>query len=158
MADRGAQVIRVVVLAARLAVGGVFAYAGWVKARDPGQFIRDLWGFRLLPEDAAYWIAAYAPYLEIVAGLALITGIQRRGAHLLLIAMLVVFIASLATAWARGLDVSCGCFGSGSAAARGATHGLLWPITRDVLLLAGVALSARFNNRSHAQPSQRPAL
>lgn len=146
MAVGRTPLMRLGLLVLRLVVGGTFAYAGWVKANDPAQFIRDLWGFRLLPEDAAFWIAAYAPYLEIVAGLALITGLQRRGAHLLLAGMLGVFIAALVIAWSRGLDVSCGCFGRSSADGLPAR---VWPIVRDMLLLAALALSIRFDRDRH---------
>ncbi|HEX9786075.1 MAG TPA: MauE/DoxX family redox-associated membrane protein [Opitutaceae bacterium] len=122
----------------RVIVGALFIYAGWLKSRDPGALIRDLWNYRLIPEDAAYWIAAALPYLEIVAGIALITGLQRRGAHLVLGGMLAVFIGALASAWFRGLDINCGCFGSASA--EHANYPLL--IGRNLLLLAGVAWSA----------------
>jgi uncharacterized membrane protein YphA (DoxX/SURF4 family) len=126
------------VVGARLVVGGLFIYAGWLKARDPGALIADLWNYRLLPEGSAYWIAALMPYLEIVAGLALITGLQRRGAHLVLGAMLLVFILALGAAWARGLEISCGCFGVGTAET--SNYPLL--IGRNLGLLALVAWSA----------------
>ena len=103
---------RVVVLVARLALGGLLLAAGWPKAHAPGAFIRDIWNFRLLPEGWAYWIAAVFPYLEITVGLALITGLQRRGAHVIAAAMLPVFFLFHASAWARGLNIDCGCFGS----------------------------------------------
>lgn len=122
----------------RWIVGGLFIYAGALKAGDPAQFIRDIWNYHLVAEPAAYWIAAFVPYLEIVAGIALITGLQRRGAHLIIGSMLVVFIAFLVSAWARGLEISCGCFGT----ATPETTNYPWLITRDLLLFAGVVVSA----------------
>lgn len=149
MARRRTTMNRLVLLVVRLIVGGVFLYAGWLKARDPGAFIRDLWGYRMLPDSAAYAVAAFVPYLEIVAGLALIAGRQRQGAHLLLGAMLVVFIVAVGAAWARGLDIACGCFG---ASPEGARADYPWLIGRDLALLAGVALSARLKTPPPPQP------
>ncbi len=103
---------RCLVLSARVLLAGTLLAAGWPKAHEPGAFIRDLWNFHLLPEMWAYWIAALLPYLEIVAGLSILTGLQRRGAHLLVGVLLPVFFFFHAAAWARGLNVACGCFGS----------------------------------------------
>jgi uncharacterized membrane protein YphA (DoxX/SURF4 family) len=51
---------------------------------------------------------------------------------------LIVFIAAVSSAWARGLSIDCGCFGGGGQVAPGQTK-YLQEILRDVglLLLAG---------------------
>jgi uncharacterized membrane protein YphA (DoxX/SURF4 family) len=134
--DRGKQIAAIL---ARVVVGALFIYAGFSKASDPGQFIRDIWNYQLLPESVAYWIAAYLPYLEIFAGIALITGFQRNGARLLVFGMLIVFVTMLISAWARGLDISCGCFGPTSADTR-ANYPVL--LARNVLLAAGLLFEA----------------
>ena len=98
---------------------------------------------RFVPEDSVDPVFLDRTYFLVPAT----TVAQRRPYVLLLAAMLVVFIAALSAAWTRGLDVSCGCFG---AAAAGVSHGYAWPIARDVLLLAGLAVSAFFSSRSPA--------
>ena len=65
------------------------------------------------------------------AGLAVLTGWLRSGGLLLLNASLVIFAVALVSAWVRGLDVECGCFGSG----RGATA-IRDALLRDAVLLA----------------------
>lgn len=120
---------------ARPVIGAVFVYAGWLKARHPGQFMHDVIAFRMIPEQAAYWLAAIVPYLEIVAGIALIGGILRRGARLVLLFLSGVFLVALSVAWARHLDISCGCF-AGHAVRSGE---LPRAILRDLLILAGLA-------------------
>ena len=129
---------RVVVWLARIVLAGVFIYAGWQKARDPGQFIRDIWNFRLLPEGLAYWVAAFVPYLEIVVGVGLIVGPQRRGAHAWIALLLVVFLAFIISAWGRGLEISCGCFGAPTA---GESTNYPWLVARDLLLISALAVS-----------------
>ena len=147
----GETLKRIAVLLARLLVGGVFVYAGWLKAAEPGVFIRDIWNFQLVPEDWAYWLAAYLPYLEIIVGLALVTGMQRCGAHVVLGVMLTVFLVALVSAAARDLDVNCGCFGGSAEEASAAS--LTWAIIRDLLLFAGLAVSILA-----ARPAGRGAL
>jgi uncharacterized membrane protein YphA (DoxX/SURF4 family) len=129
---------RAVVIVARVSLASVLIAAGWPKAVDPGAFIRDIWNFRLTPEAWAYWIAALVPYLEIAAGLALLTGRQRRGAHVIIGVLLPVFLVFHASAWARGLDISCGCFGS-AAANSTAWHPAWW---LALIIAMGAALFA----------------
>lgn len=96
-----------------LLFGGIFVYAGAVKAWDPTAFLLDIRSFELLPDPWAAWLAMSLPWLEIFAGLAVMTGLLRAGGLLLLNACLLGFLAAILIAWARGLDIRCGCFGSG---------------------------------------------
>ena len=91
--------------------GAVFIYAGFLKARDPQLFLMHIRAFRMLPDPYAAWLALFLPWLEIFNGLAVIMGCMRQGALLLLNVCLVTFIIVLLTAWLRGLDIECGCFG-----------------------------------------------
>jgi uncharacterized membrane protein YphA (DoxX/SURF4 family) len=56
------------------------------------------------------------PWLELIAGLALMSGFLCRGAALLVSTMLLVFAAALTTDLARGIAVDCGCFSLGETA------------------------------------------
>ena len=109
---RGAKEVSLLVL--RWLVGSVFICAGVLKALDPAQFARDVDNYRVLPYVASGALGVYLPWLEIVAGGALAFGIWRGGATLVLGIMLVVFLGALSSAWARGLDITCGCFGRAS--------------------------------------------
>lgn len=95
-------------------LGGLFIYAGGLKWLDPAQFAVDVQNYRLLPWWASVLVALYLPWLEIVCGLALCFKQFYRGALLLMTGMAVVFAAALGSAWIRGLDLECGCFGTGS--------------------------------------------
>jgi putative oxidoreductase len=98
----------------RLLAGGVFLAAGALKALDPARFAADIDHFRLLPYFAVAPLALYLPWLEIVCGLAVAAGAARRGALAILFALTALFIAAMASAWMRGLDIHCGCFGAAS--------------------------------------------
>jgi uncharacterized membrane protein YphA (DoxX/SURF4 family) len=100
----------------RLFAGGVFLVAGVLKVLDPAHFAAGIDHFRLLPYYAAAPLALYLPWLEIICGLAVFVGAWRRSALVLLFALNVIFIAAITSAWRRGLDIRCGCFGAASKA------------------------------------------
>jgi uncharacterized membrane protein YphA (DoxX/SURF4 family) len=114
-----------------LLFGGVFVYAGALKLRDPSMFLNDIRSFDLLPDPYAAGLALGLPWLEVFAGFAVITGILRQGGLLLLNAALVGFFIAIGSAWWRGLDITCGCFG-GDAAKSNYTE----LFVRDGILLA----------------------
>ena len=95
------------------AARGVFLYAGALKALDPAQFAHDIALYRLVPPALVAPLALTLPCLEILAGGALALGLWRRGALLLLLPLSLAFLAIVGITWARGLDIACGCFGTG---------------------------------------------
>lgn len=136
-----------------LLFGGVFAYAGVLKLRDPSVFLNDIRSFDLLPDPYAAWLALGLPWLEVFAGLAVITGLLRRGGLLLLNAALVGFSIAIGSAWWRGLDITCGCFG-GDASKSNYTELFI----RDGLLLTlGLALMWLHQQSPSPPASQKPA-
>jgi hypothetical protein len=50
--------------------------------------------------------------------------------------MMLVFIAGISSAWARGILIDCGCFGGGGALPAGAEAPYAWEIARDTGLAA----------------------
>jgi len=138
------------------AVAGLaLVVAGTAKAMHPATFVADIWSYHLVPESWAYWIAVFLPWLEIVAGAALITHRLHTGARLVAAGMFIVFAVALAISWARGLDVACGCFGGGPPSAAGATN-YPWLITRDLLLLACLAVEPWLARRTTKRTQTRP--
>lgn len=136
-----------------LLFGGVFAYAGVLKLRDPSVFLNDIRSFDLLPDPYAAWLALGLPWLEVFAGLAVITGLLRQGGLLLLNAALVGFFIAIGSAWWRGLDITCGCFG-GDASKSNYTELFI----RDGLLLTlGLALMWMHQRSLPPPVSQTPA-
>jgi len=101
-----------VLLAFRLVLGGLFVYAGAVKVLDPLDFAQNIRNYQLVGQSLSFIAAIVLPWLEILAGLALILGVWTRGAALVVTGLLVFFIVLTAVTMVRGLDVDCGCFGS----------------------------------------------
>lgn len=97
-----------------LIIGGVFIYAGAIKTTDPVRFAIDIDNYHLLPWAVTVRLAFYLPWLEIACGLAVLFGFLYRGGLLILATLIVVFIIASLVAKARGLDITCGCFGHAS--------------------------------------------
>jgi len=96
----------------RLSVGGAFVFAGALKVADPAAFVAAVENYHLLPRVLVHLVAVLLPWIEIVAGAAVLTGIWLRAAATLLSAMTLMFAVVIVSALVRGLDISCGCFGT----------------------------------------------
>lgn len=92
-------------------LGSVFIYAGYLKAIDPQNFADSIAAFQLLPRFFITPLALTVPILEILSGLLLITGYQRRLGAFCILCLTVVFAAVIVSALVRGLIVNCSCFG-----------------------------------------------
>ena len=119
------------VLLCRLAVGGIFIYASLDKLTHPAGFAQAIYHYRLLPLALLHPVALLLPMTELILGLGLVLGVARRGSALLAALLTVVFMAAIAIALGRGLDISCGCFHTEGGHAVG-----LSLLARDVVLLA----------------------
>jgi uncharacterized membrane protein YphA (DoxX/SURF4 family) len=122
-------------LVARLVVGGVWLVAGVLKLPDPAENVRAVRAYRLLPESVVPLVGHLLPVLEIAVGACLVLGLLTRMMALLSALMLTAFIIGIASAWARGLQIECGCFGGGAGPGVDATAKYPWDIARDVGLL-----------------------
>ncbi len=119
----------------RLGLGGLFLWAAAGKIADPHAFARDIANYRLVPDAMAPAMAALLPFVEVGLGLAVVLGVWTRAAAIGIAGLLAVFTVAVVAAFARGIDVACGCFGGG-----GAPIGWL-TVARDVgLLAAAIAL------------------
>lgn len=124
-----------------LLVGALFVFAGLTKVvdfhpfrfLDPMEFARDIDNYKMLPWTVSVRFAFYLPWLEIVCGLALIFRRFCSGALALLLTLLLVFISASIAAKARGIDISCGCFGHVSD-----QLSFAWHMALDVAILAAV--------------------
>jgi putative oxidoreductase len=118
-----------------LIVGCVFIYAGAIKVIDPIGFARDIDNYHMLPWALSVRLAFYLPWLEIICGLAVVSGLFYRGGLLILNALISIFIIAGIVAKARGLDISCGCFGHASK-----YLSFAWHLVLDLALLAAAVL------------------
>jgi uncharacterized membrane protein YphA (DoxX/SURF4 family) len=128
----------VIGLLARLVLGGVVLAAGLLKVAQPETSARAVRAYQLLPFDVAGYVGYALPILEIAVGIMLVVGLFTRVNAVIGGVLMVAFVIGIASAWARGLSIDCGCFGHGGTIAAAQTQ---YPqeIARDVGLLACAA-------------------
>jgi len=93
-----------------LVLGGIFLYAAHAKILDPRPLVTIIWNYRILPPGPVNLMAIYMPWMELLAGIALVTGFKRRAAALCSSGLLIAFMVALGINAVRGVNVACGCF------------------------------------------------
>lgn len=121
---------------ARLGLAVLWLLAGASKLGDLAESGRAVAAYRLMPAEAARAVGAALPFVELALGLILLVGLATRLAAVVSASLLTVYIAGIASAWARGLSIDCGCFGGGGDLATGQSPSYLPELLRDVSLLA----------------------
>lgn len=116
---------------ARLILAIVFIYAGSVKLLSPEAFFGSIQEYRLLPSDLCYILAYFLPPLEIILGVGLFLNRYAKPCAFLIIILNITFIFAIASVWIRGIDISCGCFGSSSSL----TSNYIFDISRDFVFI-----------------------
>jgi len=135
------------ILIVRLILTGVFVMAALPKIQDPVAFANSVVAFRIIDSGLSSWVALLLPWLELVLGLGMLMPFIRQTSCALIGLLLLIFIGLHISAWVRGLDLSCGCFGT---AADAAASDYRWLILRNVLLL-GMALLLLTHKHSNQQ-------
>jgi len=104
--------LRILEWCCRIFVGLIFIWAGYQKFGVTCEFARDIYNYHMAPGTLINLAAIILPVLEMVLGACLIIGIAPRGAALGLSFILVFFVIVLGINYFRGVEFSCGCFGT----------------------------------------------
>ena len=125
----------------QIGLGAIFAVAALPKIADPPSFAHMIYNYRLVPGPLVNTFALVMPWVELLAGLALILGVWRREAAVLIGLLLLVFIAAIAFNLARGHAVDCGCFDVHAAgkSREEQLSDMRWVLVRDAAMLLMVA-------------------
>ncbi len=120
----------------RIVVGALFIYAGVTKIGTPQTFSDSIATFQLMPPQLINLLALALPPFEIIVGLMLFSKLGLRPAAFSVLVLAVMFALAILQALGRGLQVDCGCFGSGEPSAFRTWASL----GRDLLLMGAAAL------------------
>jgi uncharacterized membrane protein YphA (DoxX/SURF4 family) len=126
-------------LVVRLTLGGVLFVAGYLKVGTPDKSQMAVRAYEMLPISVANLLGLILPPVEIVIGVLLILGALTRVMAALGGFTMFVFIIAIAQAWARGLNIDCGCFGGGGTVDPGETKYL-----QEILRDTGLAFLAAY--------------
>ncbi len=113
----------------------MFGLSGVLKAADPVGTRVAVQAYSLMPDSWVSPVALVLPYFELALALLLLVGLATRLTAVLSALLLLVFIAGVLSAAARGLSIDCGCFGGGGTVAPGETS-YTAEVLRDVGFLA----------------------
>lgn len=95
-------------------IGGLFLYSGITKLLDPRLFASQIGAYQLVPVGSELLMASLLIWTEIILGGGLMLGLWDGVPGILTMALLILFTAAVASAWARGLNIDCGCSGAAS--------------------------------------------
>lgn len=127
---------------ARFGLAAVWLWSGAVKLLNPLDSRQAIAAYELLPGGMIDFLAVALPAVELILGLMLLIGVFLRWAAVASAIILVGFIVGVASAWARGLSIDCGCFGGGGYDADAGPASYLTSIGRDLVFLAMAAWTA----------------
>jgi len=122
---------------AQLLLGLLFLVAALAKIVDTASLARQVHNFHLAPFWSEHLVAMTLPWIELMAGLALVLGIRPRAGAWVVGVLLLGFTLGVALAMARGLNFECGCFGTADA-----THVGWTKLAENLGMLALAALGS----------------
>jgi uncharacterized membrane protein YphA (DoxX/SURF4 family) len=93
----------------RIALGAIFIAAAAPKIWRPDEFADSINNYRILPYFLVNLSAITLPWVEMLFGLFLVLGFRVKAASLATTIMMVAFLAALISAYARGINIDCGC-------------------------------------------------
>ena len=103
----------------RVGLAGVLLWSGGAKVSEPRQAVMAVQAYEILPTGVGEFVGYALPLFELALGLALLLGVATRISAVVAGALMTAFVVGVASAWARGLSIDCGCFGGGGAVAEG---------------------------------------
>jgi uncharacterized membrane protein YphA (DoxX/SURF4 family) len=105
--------------AVRVGLAGVLLWSGGAKVAEPQQAVMAVQAYEILPIGLGEFVGYGLPLFELALGLALLLGVATRISAVVAGALMTAFVIGVASAWARGLSIDCGCFGGGGAVPEG---------------------------------------
>jgi uncharacterized membrane protein YphA (DoxX/SURF4 family) len=109
------KLLRAFLFVVRLALGCLFLWSSLPKIRQPYDFLSAVYEYELVGPRLGMLAAMMLPWFELFVGVCLVGGIFVSGALMASAAMAAMFTFVIASALYRGLDISCGCFGTSGA-------------------------------------------
>ncbi len=143
---------RYLIFASRALLAVVFIFASLDKLVMPEAFASSIQGYALLPLPIVNLAALVIPWLELLCGLFLLTGVRIRSSALLLVTLLCIFAIAMMAALARGLAIDCGCFG------KAYVTPVSWARVAEDLGLIVLGLHCVFFGERRSEPPATPGM
>jgi uncharacterized membrane protein YphA (DoxX/SURF4 family) len=135
-------------IALRVILGIIFIYASAGKLFRAEDFAKSILRYEFLPIYFVNIMAIVMPWVEFITGILLILGIYKKASSMLASISLVVFLIALTSAFARGLDISCGCFSLEETSTK---DDIVYRIIQDIFMLIGAIVIYKFSDVKKTQ-------
>ncbi len=142
----------------RMVLGGVAFAAGAVKLGDLEESVWAVRAYDLMPTALAEVVGTALPFVEVLLGVLLVAGLFTRWAAGAFGVLLLGFAVGIASAWARGLAIDCGCFGGGGPVEPSAVSYLPDLLRDGALLVLAALLVWRPTSRLSLDGALHPAV
>lgn len=96
---------------ARFGMAWVWIEAGVHKIGKTLDMTQAIKGYGIFTPEWAGYLATVIGPLEVIGGVLLLLGLFLRRSSIVATIVLLLFMVGITQAWARGLDIDCGCFG-----------------------------------------------
>jgi len=116
----------------RFILGSILIYASIDKIAFPGEFLKAVQAYTMLPKFLISPIVIILPWIELIAGIFLITAIFLRQTALFITFLLVLFLVSTIIGFMNGTLLDCGCFSKSQFLY---TDDITLVVIRDLLLI-----------------------
>jgi putative oxidoreductase len=98
-------------LVLRWVLAVLLIWAALSKIANLNEFYLNLALYQLpLPAMSLRLAAMVLPWLELLCGILMVAGTARRAAVIWAVILFAAFVLATGQAWARGLNINCGCF------------------------------------------------
>lgn len=124
---------RFLALIFRLYIGGIFIYASMYKINHSAEFAETIASYQLIPYWTVNIMAAVLPWIELVSGILLASGIRVKSAAGIIGFLLFLFTLAIAISLLREMPINCGCFHTIGDTISG------WTLIRDILWMTMTA-------------------
>lgn len=95
----------------RVLLGLLFLWAALGKLANPTEFLGAIYAYQLpLSRGILKFAAVVLPWTELICGLMLLADFRTPTALVCTLGLILLFLAATGQAWARDLQISCGCF------------------------------------------------
>lgn len=95
-------------------LGSMFIVSSLIHFTGPYFFLEAAIRYRIVNGDVLVWLLPFLTGLQFSIGICLVFGLARRAALISAASILFMFLVSQLIVLFRGIEVSCGCFGTSS--------------------------------------------
>ena len=109
--NTGLKMFSIFDFSSRLLISSVLFYSSLEHMLNPFAFLQDITLYRISGMNVSFLVAYFLPFLQFSTACFLLLNWKSHAARICCSVMFFCFLVVQSSAYFRGLDISCGCFG-----------------------------------------------